>query len=197
MEMRSPTRVARLAFRQPARRLLQDNRDVSAHFARLHAALDLPGSEPVQGALADLFATFGADQEALKRSALQMVHGRLAAHVSRWFEQRSAGAALPRSTMLATRWSVLAQPSADISTRARRCSVDVSRALAEQVIATFDQPDDDESAQIRQDFLHHCVTCEDALAFMLARRALLRKGAALTPDWESVSEQLERAKASA
>jgi mono/diheme cytochrome c family protein len=47
--------------------------------------------------------------------------------------------------------------------------------------------------QAQQEFLHHCVTCHDNLAFMLARRALLRLGGSLPADWEAVSQQLEQA----
>jgi hypothetical protein len=187
-EVQVPGRAARLAVRRHARQLLRDPLDVSAHFARLHAALELPGSEPVQGALADIFVSFGEREEALKRTALQMARDRLAVHAARWFDAQAGQARLSHITPLATRWSVLARPSADISTRARRCSVDDSRALAEQVVRAFEDAD----AQAQQEFLHHCVTCHDNLAFMLARRALLRKHAVLPADWEAVSLQLEQ-----
>ena len=188
-EAQAPVRQVRIAVRQHARRLLRDPSDVSAHFARLHAALELPGAEPVQGALADLFVTFGEREESLKRTALQMARDRLAVHAARWFEAQAGLSRLSRITPLATRWSVLARPSADISTRARRCSTDDSRALAEQVMHAVAQGD----AQAQQEFLHHCVTCHDNLAFMLARRALLRFGGSLPADWEAVSQQLEQA----
>jgi mono/diheme cytochrome c family protein len=184
---------ARRAVRQHARRLLRDPADVSAHFARLHASLELPGAEPVQGALADLFVAFGEGGESLKRTALQMARDRLAVHAARWFDAQAGQGRLSRITPLATRWSVLARPSADISTRARRCSGDDSRALAEQVIRDVEAGD----AQGQHAFLHHCVTCHDNLAFMLARRSMLRRGAPLPSDWEAVSQQLEQTRASA
>ncbi len=187
-EVQAPALESRRAVRQHARRLMRDPSDVSAHFARLHASMELPGSEPVQGALADLFVSFGEHEEALKRTALQMARDRLAVHAARWFDAQVGQARLARITPLATRWSVLARPSADISTRARRCSVDDSRALAEQVVRAVEHSD----AQAQQAFLHHCVTCHDNLAFMLARRALLRGGAVLPADWEAVSQQLEQ-----
>ncbi len=183
------TRQVRIAVRQHARRLLRDPSDVSAHFARLHASLELPGAEPVQGALADLFVSFGEREETLKRTALQMARDRLPVHAARWFEAQAGLSRLARITPLATRWSVLARPSADISTRARRCSADDSRALADQVMKAVAHGD----AQAQQEFLHHCVTCHDNLAFMLARRAMLRLGAPLPADWEAVSQQLEQA----
>jgi mono/diheme cytochrome c family protein len=187
-EVQAPIRQARVAVRQHARRLLRDPADVSAHFARLHASLELPGSEPVQGALADLFVSFGEREETLKRTALQMARDRLPVHAARWFEAQVGLSRLSRITPLATRWSVLARPSADISTRARRCSADDSRALAEQVMEAVVQ----NNGQAQQEFLHHCVTCHDNLAFMLARRALLKLGASLPADWEAVSQQLEQ-----
>ena len=180
--------VARQVVRQQGRHLLRHPGDVNAHMARLHAALELPGGEPAQGALADLFSCFGAQDEALKRTALQLARPRLSAHAARWFDAQAAQAALPAITPLATRWSVLAHPCADISTRARRCSVDDSRLLAEQAVLAFERGDP--SAQ--NEFLHHCVTCHDNLAFMLARRALLKTGISLPDDWAAVSLQLEQ-----
>jgi hypothetical protein len=41
------------------------------------------------------------------------------------------------------------------------------------------------------------VTCHDNLAFMLARRSMLRLDAPLPADWEAVSRQLEQARAAA
>ena len=182
------TRQARLAVRRQARLLMRDPSDVNAQFARLNAALELPGSEPVQGALADIFVSWGIHDASLKRRALQLAHERLADHVVRWFDAQIGQPQLSIISPLATRWSVLARPSTDISTRARRCSVDDSRALADQVV--MDVKNADPEAQ--EAFLHHCVTCHDNLAFMLARRALLRMGMTLPSHWETVSRQLQQ-----
>lgn len=181
-------RNARLAVRRHARRLLREPADLDAHMARLQVALDLPGAEPVQGALADLFSCCGAPHAAFKRTALQLAKGRLSAHAARWFEAQIGQAPLPAINPLATRWSVLSHPSADMSTRARRCSADDSRLLAGQAVRAFETMD----ATAQNEFLHHCVTCHDNLAFMLARRALRQSGAVLPDDWEAVSLQLER-----
>ena len=185
----SGLRGARLAARRHARRLLRVPVDPDAHLASLQASLDLPGAEPVQGALADLFSCLGAQHQAFKRAALQLAKGRLSAHAARWFEAQVDQAPLHSINPLATRWSVLAHPSANISTRARRCSVDDSRILAGQAVQSFESGD----LAAQNEFLHHCVTCHDNLAFMLARRALRKSGAALPADWESVSVQLEQA----
>lgn len=181
-------RQARSLLRLHARTLLRDPQNRDACMARLQSATQLPGSEPVQGALADIFTLLGETSSSLKRVALQSVQPRLAAHVARWFEAQVNKPPLPRISSLATRWSVIARPSADTSVRARCCSVDDSRSLAAKVIIAM--ADGDESGQ--QVFLHHCVTCHDNLAFMLARRALLRDGATLPPQWQVVSQQLEQ-----
>ena len=179
---------ARLAFRRLARRLLRAPLNAVTHMARLQAALDLPGSEPVQGALADLYVTFGPTDAPLKQQALALAHNRLAAHHARFFEAQAAQAALTTTNPLATRWSVLARPSADISSRARRCSVDDSKALAAHMVLAVERDD----TQAQQEFLHHCITCHDNLAFMLARRALRHAGAGLSAQWEAVSQQLQQ-----
>ncbi|MEO8013098.1 MAG: hypothetical protein ABI642_03035 [Polaromonas sp.] len=181
-------RDSRLALRRHARRLLRVPADHDAHMARLQAALELPGAEPVQGALADLFSCFGAPHAMLKRTALQLAKGRLSAHAARWFEAQIGQSPLPVINPLATRWSVLAHPSADISTRSRRCSADDSRLLAGQAVRAFEAGD----TTAQNEFLHHCVTCHDNLAFMLARRDLRKSGADLPDDWEAVSLQLEQ-----
>jgi mono/diheme cytochrome c family protein len=181
---RTVRRFARLLMRTPS--------DETTHMERLHAAIDLPGTEPVQGVLADLFTALGADHSSLKSQALELVQPRLSAHISAWFGSQVAAPALPRISPLATRWSVLAMPSADISTRARRCSADDSRALAKLAVKAVAESDE----QAQQLFLHHCLTCHDNLAFMLVRRELLKSAQQLPAAWEAVSQQLERGAAS-
>jgi len=175
-------------MRRQARHLLRDSGSTEAHLARIHAALELPGAEPVQGVLADIFTSLGADQAAFKRSALALAIDRLSAHVAGWFESQVPASRLPRITPLATRWSVLSIPSADVSTRARRCSADDSRALAARAVLAIEKSD----AQGEQLFLHHCLTCHDNLAFMLARRQLLKINTQLPAGWDAVSHQLEQ-----
>ncbi len=178
----------RRAMRRHARHLLRDSSSTEAHLARLSAALNLPGAEPAQGALADVFSSLGADQTTFKRDALAMVKPRLSAHIAGWFESQVQAPRLPRISPLATRWSVLSIPSADITTRARRCSADDSRALAARAVLAVESAD----AQGEQLFLHHCLTCHDNLAFMLARRQLLKTDHKLPAGWDAVSRQLEQ-----
>lgn len=184
-----PTRETRLALRQLARQLMRAPANAAVLRQRVLTALGMPGVEPVQGALADLFVALGVADQAHKRQALAEARERLVPHVVRWFEAQVDRPALSRITPLATRWSVLARPSADISTRARRCSSDDSRALAAAVLVAVTQAD----RVGQQAFLHHCMMCRDNLAFMLARRALLKSGGPLPEGWHQVSQSLEQA----
>jgi mono/diheme cytochrome c family protein len=174
--------------RRSARLLVRTPTDAATHLARLHAATQLPGTEPVQGVLADLFTALGSDHSALKSQALTLVRARLSPHMAFWFDSQTRAPALPKISPMATRWSVLAVPSADISTRARRCSVDDSRALAKRAVQAVTASDE----QAQQLFLHHCLTCHDNLAFMLARREVLKLHPQLPAGWDEVSRQLER-----
>ncbi len=188
MNLSSGWDASRRTMRRQARHLLRDSHNTEAHLARVHAALELPGAEPVQGVLADIFTSLGPNHAAFKRKTLVMAIDRLSAHVASWFESQVPTPSLPRISPLATRWSVLSIPSADISTRARRCSADDSRALAARAVLAIETSD----AQGEQLFLHHCLTCHDNLAFMLARRQWLKNHTQLPEGWDAVSRQLEQ-----
>ena len=169
-----------------ARAIRLSPHDEAAHLARLQSCLALDGVEPVQGALADVFVSFGPEGAALKRRALALAAPRLHEWLLGRFERWVHAPALPRITPLATRWSVIAVPSADMSTRARRCSPDVSRAVAEQALAAWQANDLDGMDH----FFHHCLTCRDRLAFMLVRRALYQRQASLPDGWAAVETEL-------
>jgi hypothetical protein len=65
--------------------------------------------------------------------------------------------------------------------------VDDSKALAARGVLAFEALD--EPGQ--QAFLDHCTTCHDKMAFMLARRGVLKTAGRLPASWEAVSAQLE------
>jgi len=173
---------ARREVRRQTRALVNRHHDVAVHLARVHASLQLKGIEPVQGALADLFGSFGETSSALKAAALQLAAPRLGSRTARLFEVWVAGPPLPRITPLATRWSLMVSPSADTPTRSRRCSPDDSRTLAAQFLVACDA----QEAGAQEAFLHHCLTCQDRLAFMLARRELLKRHGSLPAEWVEV-----------
>ena len=187
-----PARSARLELRRQARVLAQQPGNVGAHLVRIHAALGLEGVEPVQGALVDMFGRLGMEASDLKAAALRLAGPRLGERLAHRFEAWVSAPALPPVSSLATRWCQMVIPSADVSTRVRRCSPDDSRLMAEQFLqaqATW-QPGDEKGQGVTEAFLHHCVTCHDKLAFMLVRREMIRKHGTLLNDWRQAEREL-------
>lgn len=186
-----PTKV-RLALRAQARTLVRAPQDAGAHLARLHAAMQLPDAEPVQGVLADLFVALPREEAALRQAALQMAGARLPPYVAEAFQRHSQGYGLPPVTALATRWSVIARPSADVPARVRRANPDHSRRLAADVVRALCEGEPGEAARIETAFLDHCTRCQDKLAFMLATRELRHQQIALDDRWARTAAWLEQ-----
>lgn len=192
MPLSAARRQAHLELRAHARRLLLSPQDAGAHIARLHAALQMADSEPVQGALADLYVSLPRSERALRVAALQMTESRLNPHVAEAFARNSQGYPLPSVTPLATRWSVLAHPSADVPARVRRANPDHSRRLAREVVQALCEGDPTLAARVESEFLDHCINCQDKLAFMLAARELRREELALDDRWSRTASWLEQ-----
>jgi hypothetical protein len=183
---------ARLTLRAQARVLARSPQDPGAHLARLHAALQLPDTEPVQGVLADMFVALPRQEAQLRQAALQMADGRLSPYVAEAFQRHSQGYGLPPITALATRWSVIAHPSADVPARVRRANPDHSRQMAQAVVRALCEGEPGEAARTETEFLDHCTRCQDKLAFMLATRELRRREIALDDRWSRTASWLEQ-----
>ena len=179
--------AARRRFRADARQVVRHPTVLPAHRRRLLSALALSGAEPVQGALADLFLGCADASAEEKRAALDLVRGRLGAQACSWFDAWVGRPDFPACSRMATRWSVLATASLDVPRRSLRCSSDDSRRLAQAAVAAWHRGD--EAAQ--DEFLAHCEACKDTLAFMLARRALLRAAPDLPQRWAAACVALQ------
>jgi hypothetical protein len=112
----------------------------------------------------------------------------LGVHAARRFEDSVNTEAFAACNRLATRFSVLADASLDVPRRTLRCSGDDSRRLAGQAVAAWRRGEVD----TQQTFLDHCVICGDTLAFLLARRVLLREVLELPPPWKHACEALQQ-----
>ena len=182
--------TARERFRQAGRVVLRQPDDPHLHAARVDVACDLEGAEPLQGALADLL--HGCAPDVARHGALlarPAVRARLAPHVGEALRRCAGnGQRLAAANAFATRWSVLTSPSLDVPRRALLCSTDDARVIAARAIPMLRAGD----AQAEDDFLAHCEGAGDALAFMVARRALTREGYALSARWEAVSAALQQ-----
>jgi hypothetical protein len=186
------------AFRAASRRVLRSPEMQAAHGARTAAAVALGCAEPLQGALADwLYACpqqGGAQAEVLRQRQVQQCLGAVLWHKLQ--QQVRAPQALPQVNRLATRWSVLTQPSSDVPQRALLCGVDDSHdraaAAAGAILAALAQSEVADSRQLEAAFLAHCVGAQDTLAFMLARRTLQRAGFVFGPAWQDAMGLLEQ-----
>ena len=181
------TYESRATFRQLSRQVSQDRSNIALHQSRLHVALSLPGTEPTQGALVDMFAGCSQATDTDREMALDRVQARLNPLLVAKLRPYITQAALPLSNALATRWSVIASPSLDMPRRTMRCNTDDSRLLAQNAVKAWQVHD-----MAAQDaFLEHCVICQDKLAFLLARRSLLQQLDELPAAWKTVGDLLE------
>ena len=89
---------ARASFRAAGRRVLRDPARREAHWQRVQAALALPGSEPVQGALVDMLHACPPDAADFETKWQQLgVARRLAPLTAKSLHQAGrSGQALPR-----------------------------------------------------------------------------------------------------
>lgn len=184
----------RQRFRAMGKQVRQRPQDPDLHVRRLQAALAWQDDEPLQGAIADLFhALPGHAGHSVYGLACELAQARLPRHVAQGFAaQLQQHQALPAIHWLATRWSVLVQPSAAVSALRRRVSVDESRRLAAAIVQAHMElagSDAQTLAELEQEFFAHCQACDDRLAFMLARRQLLARGP-LPDAWQAAEGQL-------
>lgn len=168
--------------------MLQAPHDRRRHLPRIEAAAALAGSEPVQGALADMLSACAPDPDGdgplLQRLAQS---GRIPAHAAdALLEHVRQGRRLPRVTVLATRYSVLATPSLDVPVRALLCGSDDSRRIAAEAVSRLPRGD----AEFEEAFLSHCEETHDTVALLLAWSRLRRSGFHFSERWQSVIDGL-------
>lgn len=176
-----------MLLRRLSRAVMGDRASLALHRSRLRVATRLPGSEPTQGVLADLYRGCTSATSLDRRAALEVAAPCLPAATWQAFDAYDDGRIFPACSRLATRWSVLVHASLDVPPRQPRSTGQASRELAQAAVAAWQAGD--EVAQVA--FLDHCWVTGDALAFMHARRALLREQAALPPRWATVSAALQ------
>lgn len=176
-------------FRQLGRQVLAQPAERDRHELRVLAGCALPGSEPVQGALADMLHI--CEPDAARSGRLlerEDVRAHLPGYVLQAFEALvQSGGRLAKATPLATRYSIIATPSLNVPKRALLVSMDDSRTIAERAVAAVQVGD----TTAEEEFLTHCRGAHDSLAFMLARRALMREGRVLGAMWEETLQALQ------
>ena len=169
-------------FRLLGRQVLDKPDDADRHELRVLAGCALTGTEPVQGAMADMLHVCEPNAERFGRLLERPeVVSHLPAYVLQAFRALVAsGERLSKASPLATRYSIIATPSLDVPKRALLVSVDDSASLARRVVDAVQIGD----TAAEEEFLAHCRGAHDTLAFMLARRALMSEGRVLGQMWE-------------
>lgn len=176
-------------FRLLGRQMLAQPTERDRHELRILVGCSLPGTEPVQGALADMLHACEPDAE---RSGKLLERPEVVSHLPEYVAQAfqalvRSGERLAKATPLATRYSVIATPSLDVPKRALLVSVDDSKTIAAHAVAAVQVGD----TVAEEEFLAHCRGAHDTLAFMLARRALMREGRVLGAMWEDTLQVLQ------
>ena len=123
-------------FRLLGRKMLDKPDDADRHELRVLAGCALAGTEPVQGALADMLHACEPNAERFGRLLERPeVVSHLPAYVLQGFQALvKSGERIAKASPLATRYSVLATPSLDVPKRALLVSVDDSRTLAQRAV---------------------------------------------------------------
>lgn len=177
-------------FRLSGRKVLRTPQSPAAHGARIGVAVQLEVSEPIQAAFVDmLYACDPAKVRSLPLLKHPKIRQRLGNGIADNLQQViESGKRLPRVTPLATRYCILATPSLDVPSRAMLCGPDDSRQLADHALPALLAGDTAAEAA----FLDHCEGSLDSLAFLKARRVLVREGHPLSDRWRQVADLLEQ-----
>ena len=175
-------------FRLLGRKMLDKPDEADRHELRVLAGCSLAGTEPVQGAVADMLHVCEPNAERFGRLLDRPeVVAHLPAYVHQAFQALvKSGERLSKASPLATRYSLIATPSLDVPKRALLVSVDDSATLARRAVEAVQLGD----TTAEEEFLAHCRGAHDTLAFMLARRALMKEGRVLGAMWEDTLQVL-------
>ena len=134
--------VARRLFRLYSRRIFLAPNNRHFHEQRINAALLLKEKEPLQGAVADFFYGCWYDIPYDVSNMFTRIQGRLHPYIEQAFRECIAKRDyIQRSSVLATRWSVLVTPSLSEQTKRLRISSDDAKETAKDI--TNDLMEDD------------------------------------------------------
>ncbi|WP_227429754.1 hypothetical protein [Psychrobacter sp. I-STPA6b] len=183
-------------FRYYSRRVLQQPSDISAHHHRINIAHSLAVSEPLQGALADMFYGCWYEMPFIGDRVLDKAKSRLRPSIYQAFEQYILRHDyISQVTPLATRWSVLVSPSLNVASHSLLTSSDDARLVAndivEQLLSSKEEQRYDVIEEIEADFLAHCIACNDLIAFTIVWFRLGKTGWKFDSRWRQCREHLE------
>jgi hypothetical protein len=191
--------VARRDYRYYARKIFLAPNNRYYHEQRIDAALLLDEKEPLQGALADFFFGCWYDIPYDIEYIFTKIQGRLHSHVEQAFRDCVYKLSyIDRSSLLATRWSVLVTPSLNEKTQRLHISSDDARDVAKEITRELMDARDNESwetiEQIENEFFSHCVTRNDRLTFSLVWFRLGKSDWYFDERWNTCQQSLTQEK---
>ena len=192
--------AARQAFRYYSRKVFLAPNDRSFHEKRIDAAMLLDEREPVQGALADFFYSCWYDVPYDIEDIFLQVKDRLQPQIADAFRDCiNKLDYIHRSSVLATRWSILISPSLNLYGNRLRISTDDATKVAKDITNTLMNARDNEDWEtiehIENDFFTHCLARHDRLVFSLVWFRLGKSDWEFDKRWNTCQHKLTLSKA--
>lgn len=165
------------------------------HKKRIQIANRFVQSEPLQGALADYFFANWYNVSNEGRQLLDSVSANLPTHIAQDFLGFvNTGEHLPSISTLATRYSVLVLPSLNVPTYKLYVGKDDAKQIAETLkktlLAAQEVGDIGKMAIAEQEYLAHCLACQDKMGFMMTWFALSKMSWTFNEKWEACRKAL-------
>lgn len=189
--------VARQEFRYYARKIFLVPNNRHFHEQRINAAMLLEEKEPLQGALADFFYGCWYDVPHDVEAIFEQVQDRLPSTIKKAFRNCiDKTNYIDRSSVLATRWSVLVTPSLNEKTQRLRISSDDARDVAKEITNELMQAREENDLEtievIENEFFSHCIARNDRLAFSLVWFRLGKSDWHFNERWNNCQRKLEQ-----
>lgn len=185
----------RRQFRYYTRCVAQSPSEVHYHQKRLQIASRFDESEPLQGALADYFFAHWYNLAGEGRLTAEEYSAKLPTHIAEQFlAYINSGEYLPIITTLATRYSVLTVPSMNVPKHKMYVGKDDAKRIADTLKATLmeakESGDKEKIKTAEDEYLAHCLACQDKMGFMMTWFALAKAGWVFDEKWESCKATL-------
>lgn len=189
--------VARKDFRSYARKVFLVPSNRYYHEQRINAAMLLKEKEPLQGALADFFYGCWFNIPYDTEEMFERVQARLTPNLQKAFRRCIDKVDyIGRSSVLATRWSVLVTPSLNEATQRLRISSDDAKGVAKEITTALMQAraenDLEAIAVVENEFFSHCIARHDRLAFSLVWFRLGKSDWQFDERWNACQSKLEQ-----
>lgn len=167
------------------------------HKQRIKIARNLVQTEPLQGAVADYFLGCWYDANREGKVLLEDLSDHLPAHVVHGFLQHvNTGKPIASISVLATRYSVLVSPSMNVPKYKLYLGKDDAKIVSKEIsLALLKARSDGDLSllhTLEQQYLQHCLACQDKMGFLLTWFALAKESWHFHEEWLLCKSKLEQ-----